>query len=470
MDEVSSDNDNQSALALIKALWQDYALPVEALEHLTLSGPRAALPSSFAVSNAAQASIAAAATMASVMSHLRSGHYLNISVDSTDAAIECTGLFTLNGETPPQFAPLSGLYQTSDGYIRLHANFDHHRDIVLQTIGLATGPATSRAQAEKQIQQWNTEALDSAITKAGGACSTFRTFEQWDNHAQAIALAKLPLIEITRIGDADPRPLTTINKNDLPLSDIKILDLTRILAGPVCGRTLAAYGADVMLVNSPHLPNIDSIAETSRGKLSTHIDLQSIDGNNQLHRLIAASNVFIQGYRPGAIIEKGFGAEELATRYPGIVCTSLSAYGHSGPWRNRRGYDSLTQTATGFNAAEASMYGSDTPKAMPVQILDYASGFLMAFGTQLALLKQAQEGGSYHVQVSLARTGLWLRQMGQSSEYLGVRTASPHSHLTAYESGFGPLEAIPHAALINQTPTQWKLPSVPPGTHPPQWP
>ena len=469
MDRNITEHVNPGVLPLIKTLWQDHNLPAEALEHLTVTGPRAALASSFSVSNAAQASIAAAATMASVIAHHRTGHYKSISVDSTEAAMECTGLFKLNGETPPQFAPLSGLYKTNDGYIRLHANFDHHRDIILDTLGLPVGTGTSRHQTESTISQWKTDDLDTAITNAGGACATFRTFEQWDKHPQAIELAQLPLIEITKIGDGDPRPLNAINESGLPLSHLRILDLTRILAGPVCGRTLAAYGADVMLVNSPDLPNIDSIAETSRGKLSAHIDLQSAEGIKILHSLIAQSHVFIQGYRPGAITERGFGAEELAKKYPGIVCTSLSAFGRNGPWSNRRGFDSLTQTATGFNAAEAIAYDSNTPKAMPVQILDYASGFLMAFGTQMALYKQAKDGGSYHVQVSLARTGLWLRQMGHSASSLNVEAANPEDYLEAYESGFGALEAIPHAARFKPPSTQWRLPSVPPGTHPPQW-
>ena len=460
---------SRNVLSLIKTLWQESALPAEALEQLKVTGPREVLPSSFAVSTTAQTSIAAAATMASVIAHQRAGHYINVSVDNTESAMECTGLFKLNGVTPAQFAPLSGLYQTRDGYIRLHANFDHHRDIILKSVGLTAGPETSRTKVEAKISEWNTDELDKTITAAGGACSAFRTFEQWDAHPQAIELAQLPLVEVTKIGDSDPRPLTPIDKGDLPLSHIRILDLTRILAGPVCGRTLAAYGADVMLVNSPALPNIESIAETSRGKRSTHIDLHTREGNKILHALIASSHVFIQGYRPGAITAKGFGAEELASRYPGIIYTSLSAYGHKGPWSNRRGFDSLTQTATGLNAAEAAAFNNETPKAMPVQILDYASGFLMAFGTQLALYKQARDGGSYQVQVSLARTGLWLRQMGQSTAHLNAIAADPDQYLKSYESGFGPLEAIPHAARFNSLSRPWKLPSVPPGTHPARW-
>lgn len=459
-----------SALPAINALWKEYGLPASALESLTLTGLHPTLPSSFAVSTATQASIAVAASMASVFAFNRTGKYLDITVDSIDSAMECSGVFKVNGVIPPQFAPLSGLYQTNDGYIRMHANFDHHRDTILKTVGLPTGSDTTRSETEEKIGAWKTDELDQAIMQAGGACAALRTFEQWDQHPQAIHLKQQPLIEITKVGDAEPKTLSKITTQDLPLTDIRVLDLTRILAGPVCGRTLAAYGAEVMLVNSPHLPNIEHIADTSRGKLSAHIDLQTAEGRQALHSLIATSNVFVQGYRPGSIAALGFGSEEVIARYPGIVYTSLSAYGSSGPWSNKRGFDSLVQTATGFNRAEAQAFGSATPKPMPVQILDYASGFLMAFGTQIALHRQSRDGGSYHVQVSLARTAQWLRSLGQSKQHLEIEPPNPEQYLQPYRSGFGDLQAIGHAAKLNSHSNDWKHQSTPPGTHPPIWP
>ena len=457
-------------LPAIKALWHSNDLPLQALENLTLTGDLPVLPSSFAVSFAATSSIAVAAAMAGVIAHQRTGNRLDITVDHLDASMECTGAFRVDGVSPAQFAPLSGLYQTNDGYVRMHANFDHHRDIILKSIGLACGPDTSRSAAEKEILTRSTAELDQAIQQAGGACAPLRTFDQWDRHPQSTALASLPLVDITKVGDSKPRKLPVITTKDLPLSGIKILDLTRILAGPVAGRTLAAYGADVMLINSPGLPNISAIAETSRGKLSTHIDLLTASGKKALHSLLAESHVFTQGYRPGALSVLGFSADEMISRYPGLVYTSLSAYGKNGPLASHRGFDSLVQTAVGFNDAEASAFGSNTPKAMPVQILDYASGFLMAYGTQVALYRQALEGGSYHVQVSLARTASWLRSMGQSHQYLSTVAPAPEQFLQHYESGFGELMAIRHAARFNGLSTNWSRPSMPPGSHPPIWP
>lgn len=463
-------NNFTDALPTIQTLWAAYNLPPTPLEQLSLTGKSPALASSFAVTTAAQASIAVTVAMASVIAHQRTGRYPETSLNSIDAAMECTGAFQVNGVSPPQFAPLSGVYKASDGYIRMHANFDHHRDTILNTIGLAAGPNTSRSDAEAIIKKWKTHELDQAITQAGGASAELRTFEQWDNHPQAMALAELPLVEISKTSECDPRPLPAVTKNELPLSGIRVLDLTRILAGPVGGRTLAAYGAEVMLVNSPGLPNISSIAETSRGKLSAHVDLGTAEGNKILHTLLGSSNVFIQGYRPGALTALGYSVEELTARYPGIVYTSLSAYGRTGPWAERRGFDSLVQTATGFNAAEAEAFGSSSPKAMPVQILDYASGFLMAFGTQVALHRQAMEGGSYHVQVSLARTAQWLRSMGQSKQYLDIKSPDPENYLQSYSSGYGELRAIAHAAKFDTALNDWQRLSMPPGSHPPTWP
>lgn len=277
-------------------------------------------------------------------------------------------------------------------------------------------------------------------------------------------------MSIEKIGAADPVAWPALSAGGLPLEGLHVLELTRILAGPVAGRTLAAYGADVMLVNSPDLPNIEAIPDTSRGKLSTHINLKTLAGRDQLQKLLADAHVFVQGYRPGGLEALGFGPADAARIRPGIVYVSLSAYGHEGPWAGRRGFDSLVQSATGFNLAEAEAFGSAAPKAMPYQILDYASGFLMAFGAAAALWRQQTEGGSWHVRVSLAQTARWLREFGRFAPDLTVARPDFEALVADYPSGFGHLRAMPHAARFSATPPHWERPSMPPGTHPPVWP
>lgn len=182
------------------------------------------------------------------------------------------------------------------------------------------------------------------------------------------------------------------------------------------------------------------------------------------------TNVFVQGYRPGALPALGFGPADVAQIRPGTVYVSLSAYGESGPWAGKRGFDSLVQTASGFNIAEGAAAGSIQPKPMPVQIIDYASGFLMAFGALAALSRQQTEGGSWHVRVSLARTGHWLRSLGRVANGLMVPAANYETMLETYPSGWGTLQALRHAVRFSDSQVGWARPSMPPGSHPPVWP
>ena len=183
-----------------------------------------------------------------------------------------------------------------------------------------------------------------------------------------------------------------------------------------------------------------------------------------------AARVFVQGYRPGAMAAQGFGPQDAARIRPGIVYVSLSAYGEHGPWAERRGFDSLVQTASGFNHAEAQAAGQPTPKPLPMQILDHASGYLMAFAAQAALARQATEGGSWHVRVSLAQTAHWLRGLGRIEGGLATPMPAIDAYLQTEASGFGELVALRHAAQFSRTPARWTRPSCPPGTHPTVWP
>jgi crotonobetainyl-CoA:carnitine CoA-transferase CaiB-like acyl-CoA transferase len=250
-----------------------------------------------------------------------------------------------------------------------------------------------------------------------------------------------------------------------------------VIAGPVCGRTLAAHGADVLHISAAHLPSFDDlIVDTGRGKRTASVDLRAEAGRAMLRGLASGADVFVQGYRPGAVAAHGFAPADLAALRPGIVCTSLSAYGAVGPWGGRRGFDSLVQTASGFNHAEAVAAGADPadpdPKVLPCQALDHASGFLLAFGTLAALLRRAEEGGSWQVSVSLAGTGQWLRRLGRVEGAFGLPVPGMEALddlLETGPSGFGELTALRHSGHLPETPPHWALPPVPLGTHRPAW-
>ena len=466
MTEDTAPLDSRTVLA---DLWQRAGLAPEVPSRAVLTGHDGQIPSSFAVGTAAQTTIAAAALAACELGHLRGQARQTVSVALAHAALECTCWFSLDGKVPAAWDQFSGLYQCADGQVRIHTNFAHHRDGALRLMGLDPKTAT-RAEAEAAMLTQQALAFEQIAAQTGLVVAALRTFEEWDQHDQGKAVAAQPLMTFERIGEAPARAWQPLARGDRPLTGLRVLDLTRILAGPVCGRTLAAHGADVLLVNSPHLPNIDAVAETSRGKLSCHIDLRTEAGQTALKRLAKDCQVFVQGYRPGGMAALNFDAAVLAQIHPGIVYVSLSAYGEQGPWRGRRGFDSLLQTAMGFNHAEAQGMGKNSPRALPMQILDYATGHLMAFATCAALLRQQQQGGSWHVRLSLAQTAHWLRSLGRVTPVAGLKMPDRTPYLETTTTGFGELTAIRHSALLSDTPALWARPSMPPGSHASVWP
>ena len=460
-------------LPIFADLWRQAGMAPYPAGAIAFTGEEPVLPSSFRIGTAAQATIGAVALAAAEVWRRRGGHAQTVSVAMRDAAIEFNSekYLRVDGAPPPEREDkIFGTYRCGDGrWVRLHTNFPHLRDGVLRLLGCAY----DRAAIAEALKGWQAEAFETRAAEAGLAVTAMRDFEKWDAHPQGQAVAGLPPLIIERIGDAPPQPLPPPGPR--PLSGIRVLDLTRVIAGPVSGRALAAHGADVMLITAPHLyAAAQLVMDTGRGKLSAQLDLREPAGRERLKGLVAGADVFVQSYRPDALAGRGFGPEALVALRPGLVCVSLSAFGHVGPWAGRRGFDSLVQTASGFNHAEAEAAGiTDRPKPLPCQALDHASGYLLAFGALAALLRRAEEGGSWLVRVSLAGTGSWLRGLGRVAG--GLDCADPGQDdvfdlLETQPSGFGRLTAVRHAARLSETPAQWQRPSVPLGTHPAQWP
>ena len=455
----------------VAALWAEANMPADALDDLTLTGQDPVLPSSFAIGTAAQASIAVAALAAAGVWRQRTGQRQGVAVDMRHAAAEFRSerAMRLDGAAPADpWDRIAGAYPCGDGrWVRLHTNFPHHRDGVLRLLGCAY----EREAVAAALRGWTAFAFEQAAADAGMVVAAMRNFAEWDAHPQGKAVLACPAITITRIGDAPPAPMPA--DPDRPLSGLRVLELTRVIAGPVCGRTLAAHGADVLLLTSPSLPAIPTlVVDTGRGKRSASLDLRAPGGVAAMQDLVRGADVLVQGYRPGGLAGLGFAPEDAARLRPGIVYVSLSAYGGTGPWASRRGFDSLVQTASGFNAAEAEAAGTDGPKPLPAQALDHASGYLLAFGALAAVHRRAVEGGSWHVQVSLARTGQWIRDLGRVRD--GFACADPMQadiaeFLEDSASGLGRLTAVRHAASLTTTPAQWDRPSVPLGTDAAAW-
>jgi crotonobetainyl-CoA:carnitine CoA-transferase CaiB-like acyl-CoA transferase len=455
---------------VLAGLWRSAGLDDAALNDIAFTGAEPVLPSSFAVGTAAQATIGAAALAAAELWRRRSGRRQQVRVDMRSAAIEFRSerYLRVDGKVPDEYHDvIAGLYRCGDGrWVRLHTNLPHHCSGLLKLLGCAH----DRAAVARTLEGWGAEDLEDAAAAAGLVVTACRSFAEWDTHPQGRALAQLPPFSIERIGDAPRQPLPAAAR---PLSGIKVLDLTRIIAGPVCGRTLAAHGADVLLVTAQHLPGmLPLIIDTGRGKLSTALDLRQAAERETLATLARQADIFVQGYRPGAIAAFGFSPQEVAKLRPGIVYVSLCAYGHDGPWAKRRGFDSLVQTASGFNVAEAEAFGENEPRALPAQVLDHATGYLLALGAMAALALRADQGGSWHVRCSLAQTGAWLRGLGRidGTKCPDPRSADVRDLLEETPSGFGTLTAVRHAATLSETPPHWTRPAVPLGTHPPAWP
>ncbi|WP_108513119.1 CoA transferase [Bradyrhizobium algeriense] len=461
----------QSPREILRDIWTSAGGEASALDALTLTGDEPQLPSSFRVAAAAQVSVAATGLAAAEIWKMRSGEAQGTAVDMRHAVVECRSeryLRVDGNPPPPAWDAIAGVYKTRDnGFVRLHTNFPHHRDAVCKV--LHCKPERDAVQAA--LMQWDGEAFETAAYAGGGVVAFMRSHDEWSATPHAKALAGLPLISITKIGEAAPKPWP---KGDRPLAGLRVLDLSRVIAGPVAGRTLAAHGADVLLISGPELPAIPWLTiDTGRGKLTSFVELKNEQGRGVLRDLLAAADIFSQGYRPRAIAGLGFSPEDAARINPGIIYVTLSAYGAAGPWAGRRGFDSLVQTATGFNHAEGQAAGIDGPKELPAQMLDHATGYFMAFGAMMAKARQAREGGSWHVQVSLAQTGRWLWNLGRVAGGLATEDLKGEAVRPFVEeagSGFGVLRSVRHSAVLSKTPAFWTRPAMPLGSHPPQWP
>ena len=375
----------------------------------------------------------------------------------------------VNGEPPPSpWDPFSGFYPVREGWISIHCNFPNHRAAALRTLGVAE----DRARAEEASRTWRGEELEEAIHAAGGCAGYARSQDHWNNHPQAKAVASQPLLAIERIGVSPAKPS---RPGARPLEGIRVLDLTRVLAGPTCAKSLAEHGADVLKITAAHLPDSGMAdLDTGMGKRSARLDLRKGEDLRVLKNLVSGADVFVQSYRPGALARRGLSPEALAELRPGIVCASLSAWGPSGPWRERRGFDSIVQAVSGIAHAEGRNAGSlAKPRLLPVSAIDYVSGYLMAFGVCVALRRRAAQGGSWLVRVALARVGKWIVDRGQASGYEGLPEDLPEAELAPLmgemDAPDGRIRYLKPVLELVETPPYFARPPVPLGYHPAVW-
>jgi crotonobetainyl-CoA:carnitine CoA-transferase CaiB-like acyl-CoA transferase len=461
----------QHATSALEAVWASAGGDPEHLDDISLTGVGSTadeeyLPSVFRVGAAATASTAAATAAVRQLWRLRGNNgAVEINARHASVAFRSERHLTIDGATPPSpWAPLSGYYKTADGWIQLHCNFEHHADRVIEELGTSS----DRDAVKASVGERGRFELEDALAGRGACATAFRSQAEWETHDQGLAVAALPMLELIQIGEAPPRP---VGEGPRPLDGVRVLDLTRIIAGPVAGRFLASHGATVMRVGASHLPVIGSIlGDTTIGKLSTDLDIRAPDQHGLLRSLTQDADVFVQGYRPGGLEALGFGPEAVAEQRPGIVYASLSAFGHVGPWAGRRGFDSLVQTASGICWSGMEAHNARGPRPLPCQALDHASGYLLAFGVAMALHRRATVGGSWHVRLSLAQTGRWIQGLGRHD---GLDLGDPTDVDDLLIESVGPLGRVgvvaPIGGITGAHP-RWDLPAPVPGSSPPRWP
>jgi crotonobetainyl-CoA:carnitine CoA-transferase CaiB-like acyl-CoA transferase len=442
-----------------------------------IDGDDPVFPTPFRIGAAGAAAIAAAAIAAARLWALRTPGATpqSIAVDlrHATAALRSARYLRIDGGPPRDPVDrLSGLYPAREQrWVFLHCNFPNHRMAALGVLGL---PADAGREAvARTVRDWDGLALEEAVHAAQGCAALVRTGAEWSSHPQSNALAALPLLEIQRIGDAPPESLAPAER---PLAGIRVLDLTRVLAGPTCARALAEHGADVLKVSAPHLPHSGDVdIDTGLGKLSTFLDLRRGADTETLASLIrdGRCDVFSQSYRPGTLTARGFGPVQLAELRPGIVCVELSAWGSAGPWSGRRGFDTVVQCVSGMAMIQG---GGGAPRIMPVSAIDYVSGYLMAFGAMVALERRAREGGSWRVRVSLARTGRWIVDRGvlDPAQVAGTPAELPDDAIARVTletpSPLGRIRHLAPVARMSETPPHWARPPLPLGHNAPAWP
>jgi crotonobetainyl-CoA:carnitine CoA-transferase CaiB-like acyl-CoA transferase len=369
---------------------------------------------------------------------------------------------------PEQRSPVAGFHPTRDGRIvYLHAGFPHNTRGLLDLLAVDE----RRGAVVAAVARRDGRELEDAIGAAGLCGALVRDASEWDATDAGRVLAARPVVEVIQVGDSEPMPLP--GRSDHPLDGMRVLDLTRVLAGPTCARTLAMYGADAIRIGARDLPSIPLfVADTGLGKRAAFVDLKTDAGRATLRDLVAQCDVFSQGYRSGALERLGFGVADVVAQKPGVVYVSINCYGHEGAWRPRPGWEQLAQTVTGMAYAHGRDVHArdDRPELLPAAVNDYTTGYLAAFGAMVALQRRARFGGSYWVRVSLARTAMWVRSLGIADalpDIVALDDDELAAMRTRVDTAWGPLDHLAPAVSVDGLSVGWRTPPVPLGTHAP---
>ena len=466
---------NKLCFALLDSLGINSDVPV------SLSGRDPVLPTRFTLAETAAGVLAAIGVATAEIWQMRGGDEQAVSIDLNHVAAALNSYRyhrVINGLDPmTQFASgprqvTTGIYATKDGrYFHTHGSFDPEGmcDALLLVKGVKGAKDPTSKSMSEAVANWEADDLEKHLADQGQCGAIVRSRQEWAEHPHGQALAAKPVIEIIRIGDSEPEPFLPAAR---PLSGIRVLDLTRVLAGPTCARTLAEHGADVLRIGAEHLPTHAFFdLDTGHGKRWANLNLKTTKDMATLRALVGSTDVFSEGYRPGVMQRFGLSAQELHAIRPGIINVTINCYGHSGPFASRPGWEQLGQSVSGMAFEEG---GNEAPRLVPAAACDYTTGYLAALGTLIALKRRAEHGGSYQVRVSLARTGMWYVDQPRVAAEIELPKEVPSreqvsQYVTSSQTDQGELLHLAPVVKMTKTAPHWVLASPSPGSSAPSW-
>ena len=448
-------------------------------DEVTITGADPAFSTRFRIGETCAAVLGGVGVAVSDIWQMKTGRRLKVSIDVRHAAAGlrssaylqrpgADGVFKpVVNKNHEAMRAITQPWPTKDGrWVLPHFGLPNLQARMLKLLGCEPDPKS----VAKAVAKWDALDLEAAIDEARVCGGMVRSYDEWLAHPHGKALAAKPIVEIIKIADSDPESLP---KGDRPLSGIRALDLTRILAGPMAARTLAEHGADVLMVTAERLPQIpEHVLDTSHGKRSCFLDLAQSEDAARLKALVKGVDAFSQGYRPGMIGKLGFGPEEVAALRPGIIYASINCYGADGPFSHRGGWEQVAQTMTGLCHEGRTAARPNGPALLPAAACDYTTGYLAAYGILLALAKRARDGGSYHVRVSLCQSGMFIYRQGKVAfPGLGLDLSAAELDAIRIESRpkSGPLRHLGPILKSSETPPHWTLPTPQLGGDAPEW-
>ncbi len=435
---------------------------------ITIHGEDPVCDSPFRLGEGASTALALVGQEANRIWQMRGGKSQALSIDMRHAAASLRSytFVTVDGQELPMRAregpAVTAIWQCGDGrWIHLHGSFTHTEGI-LEELGLDM--SATNADIAAACMKRNSWELEDALAAKGLCNAVCRTNEEWLAHPQGALLASKPVLEVTKIADG---PVVPFKEGPRPLSGVRVLDLTRVLAGPTCARTLAEHGAEALHIASPNLPTITGFEmDTGHGKRQAWLDLNDQAQSDTLKDLIRGADVFSQGFQHKSLERRGFGVQQAAALNPSIIYVSENAFGHEGPWQERPGWEQLAQSTTGV----AYMHNPEHPVLAPVAMNDYTTGYFSALGTLMALRKRATEGGSWSVRVSLSQTSMWYYRMGTDMDRASASGfGEVEGFLEEHMSGYGCVRHLAPPLKMSETTPHWELPTAPLGSHEPAW-